>query len=82
MRSAQDTEQQASLALEEAELQKAAIQAEGDDKVKELQLELESAKTVSLSANLSENRSTGYPYCRCRAKLSLRFEKPPVLCRV
>ncbi|XP_057198291.1 golgin subfamily A member 4 isoform X3 [Triplophysa rosa] len=43
--SAQDREQQASLALEDAELQKAAIQAEGDNKVKELQLELESAKT-------------------------------------
>ncbi|KAA0718312.1 Golgin subfamily A member 4 tGolgin-1 [Triplophysa tibetana] len=42
---AQEREQQASLALEDAELQKAAIQAEGDNKVKELQLELESVKT-------------------------------------
>lgn len=50
-----------SLALEEAELQKAAIQSEGENKAKELQLELESARTVSLSATLSEDRSAGYP---------------------
>lgn len=81
---AQEREQQASLALEDAELQKAAIQAEGDNKVKELQLELESAKTVSLSADLSENRSTGYPYSLYCAKLSRRFEKlpAPLLCRI
>lgn len=61
MRSAQEREQQVSLALEEAELQKAAIQSEGENKPKELQLELESARTVSLSATLSEDRSAGYP---------------------
>lgn len=61
MRSAQEREQQVSLALEEAELQKAAIQSEGENKAKELQLELESARTVSLSATLSEDRSAGYP---------------------
>lgn len=58
---AQEREQQVSLALEEAELQKAAIQSEGENKAKELQLELESARTVSLSATLSEDRSAGYP---------------------
>nr|XP_055025831.1 golgin subfamily A member 4 isoform X1 [Misgurnus anguillicaudatus] len=45
LHSAQEREQQASLALEEAELQKGAIQAEADNKAKELQLELESART-------------------------------------
>lgn len=48
LQSAQEREQQASLALEEAELQKAAVQSEGENKAKELQLELESARTVSL----------------------------------
>ncbi|XP_051945573.1 LOW QUALITY PROTEIN: golgin subfamily A member 4-like [Xyrauchen texanus] len=42
---AQEREQQASLALEEAELQKAAIQTEGENKAKELHFELESART-------------------------------------
>uniref|UniRef100_A0A672PPH1 Golgin A4 n=1 Tax=Sinocyclocheilus grahami TaxID=75366 RepID=A0A672PPH1_SINGR len=45
LRSAQEKDQQVSLALEEAELQKAAIQSEGENKAKELQLELESART-------------------------------------
>lgn len=72
MQSAQEREQQASLALEEAELQKAAVQSEGENKAKELQLELESARTVSLYATLSEDTSTGYPYCCCMAKLSQR----------
>ncbi|XP_073776413.1 golgin subfamily A member 4 isoform X2 [Danio rerio] len=45
LQSAQEREQQASLALEEAELQKAAVQSEGENKAKELQLELESART-------------------------------------
>lgn len=69
LQSAKEREQQASLALEEAELQKSAIQSEGENKAKELQLELESARTVSLYATLSEIRSTGYPYCSCMAKL-------------
>lgn len=58
--------------MEEAELQKAAVQSEGQNKAKELQLELESARTVSLYATLSEDRSTGYPYCSLMAKLSHR----------
>lgn len=70
LQSAQEREQQASLALEEAELQKAAVQSEGENKAKELQLELESARTVSLYAILSEDTSTGYPYCSWMAKLS------------
>lgn len=72
MQSAQEREQQASLALEEAELQKAAVQSEGENKAKELQLELESARTVSLYAILSQDTSTGYPYCSWMAKLSHR----------
>lgn len=51
LKAAHEKEQQASLAVEEAELQKSAVQAEGDAKAKELQLELESARTVS-SSNL------------------------------
>lgn len=46
---AREREQQASLALEEAELQKTALQAEAENKAKELLLELETARTVSLS---------------------------------
>ena len=42
-----EREQQASLALEDVELQKMAVRAEGDNKVKEIQLELEAARTVS-----------------------------------
>ncbi|TRY55049.1 hypothetical protein DNTS_020779 [Danionella cerebrum] len=45
LRVAQERDQQMSLALEEAELQKAAVQAEGENKAQELQLELESART-------------------------------------
>ncbi|TNN61778.1 Golgin subfamily A member 4 [Liparis tanakae] len=40
-----EREQQASLALEDVELQKVAVRTEGDNKVKEAQLELEAAKT-------------------------------------
>lgn len=47
---AREGEQQASLALEDAELQKTALQAEAENKAKELLLELETARTVSLSA--------------------------------
>lgn len=47
-----EREQQASLALEDAELQKTAIITEADNKVKEIQLELETARTVSLSNNV------------------------------
>lgn len=42
-----EREQQASLALEDVELQKTALRAEADNKVKEIQLELEAARTVS-----------------------------------
>ncbi|MEQ2170826.1 hypothetical protein GOODEAATRI_004252, partial [Goodea atripinnis] len=42
-----EREQQASLALEDAELQKNAIRTESDNKVKDIQLELEAARTVS-----------------------------------
>lgn len=47
LKAAQEREQQASLFVEEAELQKSAVQAEGEAKARELQLELESARTVS-----------------------------------
>lgn len=47
LKTAQEKEQQASLAVEEAELQKSAVQAEGEAKARELQLELENARTVS-----------------------------------
>ncbi|XP_068423239.1 golgin subfamily A member 4 isoform X2 [Clinocottus analis] len=40
-----EQEQQSSLALEDVELQKTALRTEGDNKVKEIQLELEAAKT-------------------------------------
>lgn len=52
LKAAQEKEQQASLAVEEAELQKSAVQAEGEARAKELQLELESVRTVSQSNNL------------------------------
>lgn len=42
-----EQEQQASLALEDSELQKAAIRTEADVKVRDVQLELEAARTVS-----------------------------------
>lgn len=42
-----EREQQATLALEDAELQKTAVRTEADNKIKEMQLELETAKTVS-----------------------------------
>lgn len=49
-----EQEQQASLALEDSELQKSAIRTEADVKVREIQLELEAARTVSylLKGNL------------------------------
>lgn len=48
---AKEREQQASLALEDAELQKTALRTEADNKVKEIQLELEAAKTVSCESS-------------------------------
>lgn len=42
-----EREQQFSLALEDVELQKIAVRTEADNKVKEIRLELEVAKTVS-----------------------------------
>lgn len=44
--------QQASLALEDAELQKTAVTAEAENKVKEIQQELEAARTVSGGTSL------------------------------
>uniref|UniRef100_A0A8C5HB82 GRIP domain-containing protein n=1 Tax=Gouania willdenowi TaxID=441366 RepID=A0A8C5HB82_GOUWI len=44
---AKEREQQVSLALEDAELQKTAIKTEADNKLKEIQLELELTRTVS-----------------------------------
>lgn len=44
---AKEREQQAALALEDAELQKTALRTEAENKVKDIQLELESARTVS-----------------------------------
>lgn len=40
-------EQQSALALEDAELQKAAIETESETKANEIRLELETARTVS-----------------------------------
>ncbi|XP_058507036.1 golgin subfamily A member 4 isoform X2 [Solea solea] len=50
---AKEQEQQASLALEDAELQKTALRTEADNKVKEIQLELESARTRILELESS-----------------------------
>ncbi|XP_053476606.1 golgin subfamily A member 4 isoform X2 [Ictalurus furcatus] len=63
LKTAQEKEQQASLAVEEAELQKSAVQAEGEAKARELQLELESARTRILElesslAKLSQGEDT------------------------
>lgn len=44
---AKEREQQASLALEDVELQKTALRTEADNRIKEIQLELEAARTVS-----------------------------------
>ncbi|KAM9476755.1 golgin subfamily A member 4 isoform 2-T2 [Clarias gariepinus] len=56
LNAAQEKEQQASLAVEEAELQKSAVQAEGEAKARELQLELESARTRILELESSLSR--------------------------
>ncbi|XP_068597008.1 golgin subfamily A member 4 [Brachionichthys hirsutus] len=48
-----EQEQQASLALEDAELQKSALKAEGDNKFKEAQLDLEVARTRILELESS-----------------------------
>ncbi|XP_060781327.1 golgin subfamily A member 4 isoform X2 [Neoarius graeffei] len=63
LKAAQEREQQASLFVEEAELQKSAVQAEGEAKARELQLELESARTRILElesslSSLSQGEST------------------------
>ncbi|KAM4591336.1 golgin subfamily A member 4 isoform 2-T2 [Odontesthes bonariensis] len=51
-----EREQQASLALEDAELQKTAIRTEADNKVKEIQLELETARTRILELESSVDK--------------------------
>lgn len=43
-----EREQQASLALEDVELQKTALRTEADNRVKEIHFELEAARTVSV----------------------------------
>ncbi|KAL6487645.1 hypothetical protein MHYP_G00042710 [Metynnis hypsauchen] len=58
LRAAQDKEQQAFLALEEAELQKAALQADAEAKAKDLQLELESTRTRILELESSLTKSS------------------------
>ncbi|XP_034157108.2 golgin subfamily A member 4 isoform X2 [Pangasianodon hypophthalmus] len=58
LKAAQEKEQQASLAVEEAELQKSAVQAEGEAKARELQLELESARTRILELESSLAKSS------------------------
>ncbi|KAF7710985.1 hypothetical protein HF521_009857 [Silurus meridionalis] len=58
LKAAQEKEQQASLALEEAELQKSAVQAEGEAKAKELQLELERTRTRILELESSLAKSS------------------------
>lgn len=50
-----EREQQASLALEDVELQKTALRTEADNRVKEVQLELEAARTVSVSLGARGN---------------------------
>lgn len=50
-----EREQQASLALEDVELQKTALRTEADNRVKEVQLELEAARTVSVSLGAQAN---------------------------
>lgn len=50
-----EREQQASLALEDVELQKTALRTEADNRVKEVQLELEAARTVSVSLGAQGN---------------------------
>lgn len=47
-----ERDQQASLALEDVELQKTALRTEADNKVKEIHLELEAARTVSFFLQL------------------------------
>ncbi|XP_030011267.1 golgin subfamily A member 4 isoform X2 [Sphaeramia orbicularis] len=50
---AKEREQQATLALEDAELQKTALKIESENKVKEIQLELEAARTRVLELESS-----------------------------
>ncbi|KAM8860342.1 golgin subfamily A member 4 isoform 2-T5 [Spinachia spinachia] len=56
-----EREQQFSLALEDVELQKIAVRTEADNKVKEMQLELEVAKTrlLELESNLEKISQDG-----------------------
>ncbi|KAM3863047.1 golgin subfamily A member 4 [Diretmus argenteus] len=55
---AKEREQQADLALEDVELQKTAQKAEAENKVKDLQLELEATKTRILELESSLERSS------------------------
>lgn len=51
LKTLQEKEQQESLALEELELQKKAIQSECDKKVEKMHEEIESCRTVSKDSN-------------------------------
>uniref|UniRef100_A0A667XDJ8 Golgin A4 n=1 Tax=Myripristis murdjan TaxID=586833 RepID=A0A667XDJ8_9TELE len=61
-------EQQTALALEDAELQKTALKVEADNKVKEIQLELEAARTRVLELESSLKKS-----CEDGSSLSHEF---------
>lgn len=63
----QEKEQQAALALEEAELQKTAIQKEGQGHAQELQQELETARTVSILKILFSSHAMGRVYIEVEA---------------
>ncbi|KAM9726236.1 golgin subfamily A member 4 isoform 1-T1 [Menidia menidia] len=58
-----ERELQASLALEDEELQKAAIRTDADNKVKEIQLELEAARTRILELESSVDKSAQDESC-------------------
>ncbi|XP_029926773.1 golgin subfamily A member 4 isoform X1 [Myripristis murdjan] len=65
---AKEHEQQTALALEDAELQKTALKVEADNKVKEIQLELEAARTRVLELESSLKKS-----CEDGSSLSHEF---------
>uniref|UniRef100_A0A674NSB9 Golgin A4 n=1 Tax=Takifugu rubripes TaxID=31033 RepID=A0A674NSB9_TAKRU len=53
---AKEQEQQASLALEDVELQKTALRTEADNRIKEIQLELEAARTRILELESTQEK--------------------------
>ncbi|XP_056147787.1 golgin subfamily A member 4 isoform X2 [Lampris incognitus] len=58
LQAAKEQEQQEALALEDAELQKTALKAEAENRVKDIQLELEAARTRILELESSLEKST------------------------